>query len=128
MVHFTRQLYFYSNSHTDFFLSLYGPLYPSIPTLIRTSSFRTQSILVTPTLFLKHFISRTFTNILSALLITYVSGSKSGLYQTCHHLDSEKVFFDIEQFLMQVLLGSYPTNKINFFISKGFNKRLIHVL
>ena len=45
----------------------------SIPALLRTSSFLTLSIRDTPTKLLKHFISRTFTFLLSALLISYVS-------------------------------------------------------
>ena len=40
----------------------------SIPALLRTYSFRTLSILDTPTKLLKYFISRTFTFLLSALL------------------------------------------------------------
>ena len=41
--------------------------------LLRTSSFLTLSIRDTPTKFLKHFMSRTFTLLLSALLIPHAS-------------------------------------------------------
>ena len=43
----------------------------SIPALLRTSSFQTLSIRDTPPKLLKHFILRTFTFLLSALLITH---------------------------------------------------------
>ena len=43
----------------------------SIPALIRISSFSTTAIRDTPTKHLKHFISRTFTFLLSALLIPH---------------------------------------------------------
>ena len=45
----------------------------SIPALFRTFSFISQSIPETPTKFLKHFTARTFTFLLSALLITHAS-------------------------------------------------------
>ena len=45
----------------------------SILAVLRTSSFLTLSIRDTPTKFLKHFISRTFTFLLSALLIPHAS-------------------------------------------------------
>ena len=45
----------------------------SIPALLRTFSFLTLSIRDTPTKLLKHFISRTFTFLLSALLIPHAS-------------------------------------------------------
>ena len=45
----------------------------SIPALLRTSSFPTQSIRDTPTKLLKHFILKTFTFLLPALLIPQVS-------------------------------------------------------
>ena len=45
----------------------------SIPALLRTSSFLTLSIRDAPTKLLKHFISRTFTFLLSALLIPHAS-------------------------------------------------------
>ena len=44
----------------------------SIQALLRTSSFLTISIRDTPTKLLKHFISRTFTFLLSALLISHI--------------------------------------------------------
>ena len=47
--------------------------YFSIPALLCTSSFLTLSIRGTPTKLLKHFISRTFTFLLSALLIPHAS-------------------------------------------------------
>ena len=46
---------------------------PSVPALLRTSSFLTLSIRDTPTKLLKQFISRTFTILLSALLIPHAS-------------------------------------------------------
>ena len=45
----------------------------SVPALLRTSSFLTLSIRDTPTKLLKHFISRTFTFLLSAFLIPHTS-------------------------------------------------------
>ena len=51
----------------------YLPNSLSIPALLRTSSFLTLSIRDTPTKLLNHFISRTFTFLLSALLMPHVS-------------------------------------------------------
>ena len=45
----------------------------SIPALLRTYSFLTLSIRYTPTKLLKHFISRTFTFLLSALLVPHAA-------------------------------------------------------
>ena len=51
----------------------------SIPALLRTSSFLTLSIRDTPTKLLKHFIPRTFTFLLSALLIPHASAPYSAV-------------------------------------------------
>ena len=51
----------------------------SIPALLRTSSFLTLSIRDTPTKLLKHFISRTFTFLLSELLIPHTSAPSNAV-------------------------------------------------
>ena len=60
--------------HAQTISILSDPIYSlSIPALHCTYSFRTLSIRDTPTKLLKHFISRTFTFLLSALLIPHAS-------------------------------------------------------
>ena len=51
----------------------------SIPAHLRTSSYLTLSIRDTPTKLLKHFISRTFTFLLSALLVPQASAPYNGV-------------------------------------------------
>ena len=59
----------------------------SIPALLRTSSFITLSIHNTPTKLLKHFIARTFTFLLSALLIPHASAHTTLLVQLLLQMD-----------------------------------------
>ena len=66
---------FFPHAQTISILSdlLYSQNSLSIPALLRTSSFLTRSIRDTPTKLLKHFISKTFTFLHSALLIPHAS-------------------------------------------------------
>ena len=60
------------SSHTFNIIDIFSPLVQTI-SILRTSSFLTLSIRDTPTKLLKHFISKTFTFLLSALLIINAS-------------------------------------------------------
>ena len=61
--------------------------YHSIPALIRTCSFINQPIRDTPTKLLKHFNSKTFTFLLSALLIA----EASALYNSVGTIDTSRI-------------------------------------
>ena len=79
----------------------------SIPALLRTSSFLPLSIYDTKTKLLKHFISRTFTFLLSALLIPHASApykAVGAITPSYRHF----LAFIPKPLLLKTLCSSYP--------------------
>ena len=78
---------FFKHAQTISILSdLLYSLSPFLFQLLRTSSFLTLSIRDTPTKLHKHFISTTFTFLLSALLVPYASAPYNAVGQLLLHI------------------------------------------
>ena len=99
----TPSCLFMCSNNLNTFWSTHATTSLSIPTLLRTSLFRNLSIRVTPTILLKHFFSKTFTLLISALFILHVSdpynavGTITPSYR--HILAFVPIFYCVAHFL-----------------------------